>query len=218
MKTETLKKKSLLTVVLTLVTMVGEIYYGIVSNSMALTADGIHMGTHAAALFITYIFCCLALRYTDKADKMNAIGGNINAILLLLTGFAVIYESVGRFINPLTISFSEAILVTIIGMAVNVVCIMIMGGEGHHHNHQQEHHHHDDEKDENVNYKAAYLHIAADLMTSVLALVALFSGRYLGWVFLDPLMGIVGGVLILRWAFGLLKTSCKTIIACGSNA
>lgn len=149
---------------------------------------------------------------------MNAIGGNINAILLLLTGFAVIYESVGRFINPLTISFSEAILVTIIGMAVNVVCIMIMEGEGHHHNHQQEHRHHDDEKDENVNYKAAYLHIAADLMTSVLALVALFSGRYLGWVFLDPLMGIIGGVLILRWAFGLLKTSCKTIIACGSNA
>lgn len=218
MKTETLKKKSLLTVILTLVTMLGEIYYGIVSNSMALTADGIHMGTHAAALFITYIFCCLALRYTDKADKMNAIGGNINAILLLLTGFAVIYESVGRFINPLPISFSEAILVTIIGMVVNIVCIVIMEGKEHHHNCREKNHNHDAEKEENVNYKAAYLHIAADLMTSVLALIALFSGRYLGWVFLDPLMGIVGGVLILRWAFGLLKTSCKTIIACGSNA
>jgi len=217
MKTETLKKKSLITVILTLVAMVGEIYYGIVSNSMALTADGLHMGTHAAALFVTYLFCCLAMRYTDKADKMNAIGGNINAILLLLTGVGIIYESFSRFIHPLTISFFEAIVVTIIGMVVNVICILIMGNGGHNHHYQKIAHYHD-EKGENVNYKAAYLHIAADLMTSVLALVALFFGRYLGWVSLDPLMGIVGGVLILRWAFGLLKTSCKTIMACRVGA
>lgn len=212
MDNKTLKNKTFLVIVITLVTMALEIGFGIVSKSMALTADGFHMATHALALSITFVVCHIVSKCQDKEERLNALGGYTSAIFLGLTAVGIIYESAERFINPKDISFNEAILVTVIGLVVNVVCVLIMsdshGHHGHHHHHCEHHHEHK----ENLNFKAAYLHILADALTSVMAIVALLLGKYFGLVFLDPLIGIVGGIIILKWAIGLLKTSFKILI------
>ncbi|MBQ7304306.1 MAG: cation transporter [Alphaproteobacteria bacterium] len=208
MDNKTLKNKTLLVIIVTLVTMALEICFGIMSKSMALTADGFHMATHALALSITFVVCHIVAKHKDKEERLNAIGGYTSAIFLGLTALGIIYESAERFINPKSISFNEAILVTVIGLAVNVVCVLIMT-DSHHHGHNHCHHH---EHKENLNFKAAYLHILADALTSVMAIVALLLGKYFGLVFLDPLIGIVGGLIILKWAVGLLKTSFKILI------
>lgn len=212
MDNKTLKNKTFIVIVITLITMALEIGFGIISKSMALTADGFHMATHALALSITFIVCHIVSKHRDKEERLNAIGGYTSAIFLGLTAVGIIYESAERFINPKDIYFNEAILVTIIGLIVNVVCVWVMSdGQGHHHGHGHhcEHHH---EHKENLNFKAAYLHILADALTSVMAIFALLLGKYFGLVFLDPLIGIVGGIIILKWAIGLLKTSFKILI------
>ncbi len=193
--------------------MIAEIYYGIITHSMALTADGFHMGTHALALGITFIICVFAVKYQDKTEKFNALGGYTSAILLGFTSLAIIWESVERFFKPLSISFGEAVLVAVIGLVINVICVFVMGGN-HHHNHSchSEEHHHEHDEDENLNYKAAYLHILADALTSILAIGALLLGKYYGWVFLDPVIGILGGIIIAKWAVGLLLTSSKILL------
>lgn len=233
-----LKKRSMAVIIITIITMVAEIYFGIISHSMALTADGFHMGTHSIALLITFFCCILALKHEDKTDKLNALGGYTSAILLGFTSLGIIYESVERFINPLNISFSDAILVAVIGLIVNLLCVAVMGGHHvhfgcnsceHHHSkqpcencshdeHDHNHHHHcvhgGDEvvKGENLNFKAAYLHILADAFTSILAIVALVLGKYCGWAFLDPAMGVVGGLIIAKWAVDLLKSSSLVLL------
>ena len=206
-----LKNKSLLVVVITIITMIAEIYYGIISHSMALTADGFHMGTHALALGITFLVCIFAIKYQDKTEKFNALGGYTSAILLGFTSLAIIWESIERFFHPLNISFSEAILVAIIGLIVNLLCVLIMGGKHHHHEHNHCHKHHEKSED-NLNYKAAYLHILADALTSIFAICALILGKYLGWVILDPIIGILGGIIIAKWAIGLLISSSKILL------
>lgn len=209
-----LKNKTLIVIVITILTMIAEIYYGIITHSMALTADGFHMGTHALALGITFIICVFAVKYQDKTEKFNALGGYTSAILLGFTSLAIIWESVERFFKPLSISFGEAVLVAVIGLVINLICVFVMGGKHHHHNHSchsEEYHEHDDD-DENLNYKAAYLHILADALTSILAIGALLLGKYYGWVFLDPVIGILGGIIIAKWAVGLLLTSSKILL------
>lgn len=206
-----LKNKSLLVIVITIITMIAEIYYGIISHSMALTADGFHMGTHALALGITFLVCIFAIKYQDKTEKFNALGGYTSAILLGFTSLAIIWESIERFFHPLNISFSEAILVAIIGLIVNLLCVLIMGGKHHHHEHNHCHKHHEKSED-NLNYKAAYLHILADALTSIFAICALILGKYLGWVILDPIIGILGGIIIAKWAIGLLISSSKILL------
>ena len=210
-----LKKRTLLVIVITLITMIAEIYFGLITHSMALTADGFHMGTHALALVITFLVCIFALKFRNKTDKFNALGGYTSAILLGLTSLGIIWESVERFLKPLEISFGDAILVAVIGLVVNVLCVLIMG-DFHSHNHSHKSHHcHEHElehKDENLNYKAAYLHILADALTSVLAIGALFAGKYFGLVFLDPVIGILGGLIIAKWAVGLLISSSKILL------
>jgi cation diffusion facilitator family transporter len=193
---KTLKAKSFTVFVITLVTMAVEIYFGLVTNSMALLADGLHMGTHALVLGITCITCLLSSRFLEKSDKINTVGGKINAVFLLASAASIIYESVERFFDPLEISFSEAIFVALIGLAVNMVCMFIMKD----HDHGHEHNH-------NLNYKSAYVHIISDAMTSVFAILALFGGKYLGYTFLDSVMGVVGGLIILRWSMQLLFAS-----------
>lgn len=236
-----LKKRTMAVITITIITMVAEIYFGIVSHSMALTADGFHMGTHALALLITFICCILALKFEDKTNKFNALGGYTSAILLGFTSLGIIYESVERFFHPLNISFTDAILVAVIGLLVNLLCVAIMGGHHvhfncnsceHHHSHEHpcddcnldeahEHHHNhhcvhggkeDVEKGENLNFKAAYLHILADAFTSILAISALLLGKYLGLVFLDPAIGILGGCIIAKWAYDLLKSSSLVLL------
>ena len=194
--------------------MIAEIYFGIVSHSMALTADGFHMGTHALALAITFFVCIFAIKYQDKTDKINALGGYTSAILLGFTSIGIIYESVERFFKPLTISFGDAILVAVIGLVVNVICVLIMGDSHHHHHHAGcENHYNEEEKPkENLNYKAAYLHILADAFTSILAIGALLLGKYFGLVFLDPVIGILGGIIIAKWAIDLIKSSSKILL------
>ena len=203
-----LKKRTMAVIIITLITMAAEIYFGIISHSMALTADGFHMGTHALTLAITFIVCIFTIKYKDKTEKLNALGGYTSAILLGFTSLAIIYESVERFFKPLEISFTDAILVAVIGLVVNLICVMVMGGHHHHH----DCHHSHEKENENLNFKAAYLHILADAFTSILAIAALLLGKYFGLVFLDPCIGILGGLIIAKWAVDLIKSSSLILL------
>ncbi len=197
-KPQSLKTKSLIVLVITLLTMLVEIYFGIITNSMALTADGFHMGTHALAFGVTYIVCLLSIHFSNEATHIDFIGGKVNAIILLLSALGIIYESIERFFNPKQISFSEAILIAFIGLAINIACLFVIHGN---HEHAQ-----------NLNYKSAYFHILADALTSFLAIFALVIGKYYNCTWLDSIMGIVGGILILKWSYQLLtlkkQSSC----------
>lgn len=211
MDNKKLLKKTQLVILVTVLTMVAEIYFGFITNSMALLADGFHMGTHAFALLITVIVCYFAIKFKNKEEKFNALGGYTSAILLGLTSIGIIYESVERFIHPLEITFKDAILVAIIGLIINALCILLMGDEHHHHHnhvHNCDHHEH-----ENLNYKAAYMHILADAFTSILAIGGLLLGKYFGLVFLDPIIGLMGGIVIAKWAIDLLKKSGKILLS-----
>jgi cation diffusion facilitator family transporter len=211
-----LRKRTITVIIITLLMMIAEIFYGIITNPMSLTADGIHMGTHVLAFIITLVACIYGIKHPDKSEKMNALGGYTSAIILGFTAFAIIGESLGRFYHPLDINFSEAIFIAVIGLIVNLVCIFIIGENNHVHNHKCHHschcvsEHHD--SDENLNFKAAYFHILSDILTSVMAIAALILGKYFGLVFLDPVIGIFGGVIIARWTVDLLKTSSKILL------
>ena len=192
--------------------MVVEIVIGYVTHSMALFADGWHMGTHAFALSITFITYVLIrkLKFSDKfafgTGKFSTLSGFASSILLGLTGILIIFESINRIVNPLNICFNEAIIIAIIGLIVNSVCILIMGGHQHHIGHKHNHEH------EDYNFKSAYMHILADAMTSVFAISALFAGKYLGWIALDPIVGFLGGTVICIWAYNLIKSTTAILI------
>lgn len=197
------ERKTMAVIILTFVTMGVEISTGIVTGSMALLADGWHMGTHAMALGITWFAYIMARRYGKSSTfsfgtgKFGILAGYTSALFLGATAIYMLVESTIRFLNPVNIGFNEAIIVAIIGLLVNILSVwMLHGNEDHHHDHHHDH-----------NLKAAYLHVLADALTSVLAIIALLAGKYFGLVFLDPVMGLVGGVLIGSWAWGLLKSS-----------
>lgn len=199
------EKKTLIVIIFTLITMIAEIFFGIISNSMALLADGCHMGTHAFALTIAFLAYVFIEKIQDcknceiVSEKISAFAGYTSSLFLLLTAFWIIYESFDRIFHPLKISFNEAIFVAIIGLIVNFVCIFIMEfGNKHEH--------------EDYNFKAAYFHILTDALTSILAIVALIAGKYFGLFFLDYVMGFVGGALILRWSIGLIKDTSKILL------
>lgn len=206
------EKRTLTVIILTLITMAAEIVIGYITHSMALFADGWHMGTHAFALtitFLTYVFIRkleTSDRFAFGTGKFSTLSGFASSILLGLTGIAIIFESVDRVFNPLSISFNEAIIVAIIGLIINSACILIMGGHSHHHHHHSEHEH------EDFNYKSAYMHILADAMTSIFAITALIAGKYLGLGILDPIVGIIGGSVICIWAYNLIKSTSGILI------
>jgi cation diffusion facilitator family transporter len=206
--------RSLVVSIITLITMGAEISFGLLSGSMALLADGIHMGTHAVALFITVLAYFLARRnranpsFSFGPGKIGVLGGYTNALLLGGTAIFMVYEAVRRLLHPETIHFDSAIVVAIIGLAVNLICAFILKGSGGHQHAQ--HHGHDDS-----NLKAAFLHVVADALTSVLAIGALLVGKYFGWSFLDAAVGILGAILILRWAFGLIRESGAVLLDFG---
>ena len=197
---------------LTLSAMFAEIIAATLFGSMALLADGWHMGTHAAAFCITLF----AYRYAKKhaqsgkysfgAGKVSVLGGFTSAIALGIVAIAMFVESIHRLFNPETIQFNEAIMVAILGLTVNVASIFLLHDDHHHHHHEHDHHDHHHHHDHNL--KAAYMHVLADTLTSVLAIVALFVGKYLGWHWLDAAMGIVGGLVIGKWTWGLLQQTC----------
>ena len=227
--TEGNEKKALKVIWLTAATMIGEVIAGMLTGSMALLADGWHMATHALALGVTYFAYVMARRYSGAArfslgtGKFGVLAAYTSALFLGATAAVMVIESVDRFFNPLSIAFNEAIVVAVIGLAVNLFSIRLLGDgdHGHHHDHNHgdhDHHHGDHDHDHNhspsrdQNLRAAYLHVAADALTSVLAIIALLSGKYLGWGFLDPVMGLVGAGLIFRWAWGLARSSALVLV------
>ncbi len=210
------ERKTLMVVLLTACMMVVEIAAGYLFGSMALLADGWHMGTHVAALSISIFAYRYARRHADNpmysfgTGKVSALGGFASAIALAVVALMMAIESVERLLVPQTIRFDEAILVAIIGLVVNLVSAWLLhGGHGHHHHesHQHQAHHHHDH-----NLRAAYLHVIADALTSLLAIVALFTGKYFGWVWMDAVMGLVGAVLITRWGYGLLVETSAVLL------
>ena len=216
--------RTLIVVILTAATMVLEIAAGMAYGSMALLADGLHMASHAAALGISMFAYVYARRHASDqrfsfgTGKVNSLAGFTGAILLAVFALAMAWESVDRLIAPVAIAFDQAILVAVLGLLVNGISVAILGhghedelhDRGQHHGHDPPGHagRHDH------NLRAAYLHVLADALTSVLAIAALVSAKYFGLLWLDPAMGIVGAALIARWSIGLVgrqAASCSTI-------
>ena len=212
------EKRTLIVVGLTLVMMVWEIAAGLIYGSMALLADGLHMGSHATALGIAafaYAYArknAASSRFSFGTGKVNALGGFTGAVLLAGFALFMVVESIDRFIHPVTISFDGAIFVAIIGLIVNGVSAWILGDDhDHSHAHQEDDSHHSHDHHDH-NRRAAYFHVLADALTSLLAIVALLAGKYAGWNWMDPAMGIVGAILITRWSWGLLKATSGILL------
>jgi cation diffusion facilitator family transporter len=215
LKNEKGERRTQYVLILTAITMLAEIIAGISFGSMALLADGWHMATHVAAFLITIY----AYRYARKhagdpafsfgTGKVGVLGGFASAIALAVVALVMLAESLQRIIDPQGIQFNAAIGVAALGLFINVVSAVLLkdsGGHDHGHGHHNHDHHHDH------NLRAAYIHVIADALTSVLAIVALLAGKYIGWNWLDPTMGIVGAIIITRWSFGLLKQTCPILL------
>jgi len=213
-------KRTLWVVALTLVMMVGEITAGYITGSMALLADGFHMATHAGALGIAVAAYGYAKRhasnkrYSFGTGKVGDLGGFASALILGVVSLAVGIESVMRLLQPTEVQFGTATLIAIVGLIVNIVSALLLGhGHSHDHDHDHDHDHHGHGHHGNDNnLKSAYFHVVADALTSVLAIVALLAGRYLGWVWLDPVMGIVGAIVIARWAWSLMGVTASVLL------
>jgi cation diffusion facilitator family transporter len=190
--------------------MVAEIIAGSVFGSMALLADGWHMGTHVAAFLITiyaYRYARIHARdpsYTFGTGKVGVLGGFASAVALAVVALVMLVESLHRIIEPQSIQFNAAMGVAAIGLFINIMSAFLLK-EDHTHHHRHDHHH-------DHNLKAAYLHVLADALTSLLAIVALLAGKYFGWNWLDPIMGIVGAIIITRWSYELLKKTSPVLL------
>jgi cation diffusion facilitator family transporter len=223
------ERRTWLVVALTAAMMVAEIVGGTVFGSMALVADGWHMSTHAGALAIAALAYRFARRHAEDAyfgfgtGKLGDLAGYSSAIILAVIALLIGYESALRLLTPVSIGFDQAIAIAVIGLAVNLGSAWLLrddhapGDHGpdhhaaghhspagpHHHNHRHQHDH---------NLRAAYLHVVADALTSVLAIAALLAGRFYGWVWMDPLMGVVGAAVIAHWSAGLLRASGAVLL------
>lgn len=214
-------------VILTAAMMVGEIIVGFSTGSMALLADGFHMATHAGALGVAAAAYAYAKRhsanerFTFGTGKVGELAGFASALILLMVALGIAFASVMRLANPVEVAFGEATIVAVIGLAVNIASAFLLSGSPNHdHGHDHAHvhddhghhhgHHHGHGQDNNM--RAAYFHVLADALTSVLAIVALLAGRYLGWVWLDPVMGIVGAIVISRWSWTLVRDTSAVLL------
>jgi cation diffusion facilitator family transporter len=225
------ERRTWLVVALTLVMMVGEIVAGSLFGSMALLADGWHMGTHAAALGIAAFAYRFARRhignthFTFGTGKFGDLAAFSSAIILGMIAIQIAYESMVRFVSPVPISYGEAIAVAVLGLCVNLVSAWLLReSHDHHHGHAHDHdlddddehdhdgHHHHGHHHHDNNLRAAYVHVMADAATSVLAIAALLVAMYSGWVWADPVVGLIGSVVIASWAFGLIKASGSVLL------
>lgn len=213
-------KRTLWVVALTVVMMVGEIAAGYITGSMALLADGFHMATHAGALGIAAAAYAFARKHSENSaysfgtGKVGDLGGFASALILGLISLGIGVESVMRLLEPTQVQFGMATLIAVIGLLVNVVSALLLAGSGHDHGHGHghSHDHHGHSHGEDNNLRSAYVHVLADAVTSVLAIVALLAGKYLGWVWLDPVMGIVGAIVIARWAWSLMRDTASVLL------
>lgn len=231
------ESRTQLVIVITATMMVIEIAAGVLFGSMALLADGLHMASHAVALGINAYAYVYARRHARDASysfgtgKVNTLGGFTGAVLLAAFALLMASESVQRLVAPISIAFNQAIWVAVLGLVVNGVSMLILGHHDHEHSHDKhEHddHHHDDDQHEHEheherghgdargahdhNLASAYLHVLADALTSLLAIIALLAAKYFGLTWMDPFMGLVGAVLVARWSLGLLKTTTAVLL------
>lgn len=205
-------------VILTAVMMVGEIAAGYLTGSMALLADGFHMATHAGALGVAALAYAYARRHArDPAfsfgtGKVGDLAGFASACALGIVAAGIGVESAFRFFQPVQVAFLEATGVAVLGLAVNIVSALLLSG-GHDHGHAHHHgHHHEHPHGGDNNLRSAYLHVLADALTSVLAIAALLCGRFAGWTWMDPAMGIVGALVIARWSWSLMHDTAAVLL------
>lgn len=214
------KRNTLYATIFTFVTMIVEIAGGYYYNSMALMADGWHMSSHVLALGMAYLAYVYANKYVNDfrfnfgTYKIEVLGAYTSAILLLVVAFFMVFHSVERIFNPTQIAYKEAIIIAILGLVVNLICAWLLKDDHHHHHHgHEEHHHsHDHNHHHDMNLKAAYVHVLTDALTSVFAIFALIGGMLWGADWLDPIMGIVGSILVFIWGIKLIKESSKILL------
>jgi cation diffusion facilitator family transporter len=235
------ERRTLVVIIITALMMLAEIVAGLAFGSMALFADGIHMGSHMLGLGISFLAYIYARRYAHSQQfsfgtgKVNALAGYSSAIFLVIIALFMGYESIHRMINPVTIEYNQAILVAIIGLVVNGASMVILGEKQHTHDPVEEHEQAQDHSDpahaqdhshahkkENIehthatgadhNLKAAYLHVLTDALTSVLAIIALLGAKYFKLNWMDPLMGMVGAILVIRWSMGLIQGTIRVLL------
>lgn len=211
------QKRTRWAITLTTVMMVVEIVAGVAFGSMALLADGWHMSTHVAAFAITLFAYRYARKHANTGKftfgpgKVTVLGGFASAIALAGVAIVMAVESVIRIVTPEKIYYNQAILVAVVGLIINAICAVLLHHSPHHHgdahhDHDHDHDHHDH------NLKAAYMHVIADALTSVLAIAGLLTAKYFNWVLMDPLMGIVGAAVITKWAYGLLRQTSPILL------
>jgi cation diffusion facilitator family transporter len=214
------ERRTIIVVVITAIMMVVEIAAGLVYGSMALLADGLHMASHAVALGIA----AFAYRYARKhaADprfsfgtgKVNALAGYSGAVLLGVFAIGMAGESLERLVNPIEIAIDQALIVAVLGLLVNGASVFILG-LGDHHGHGHDHgdgHGDGHEHRHDHNLRSAYLHVLADALTSLLAIGALLAAKFFGQSWLDPVMGVVGAILVAKWSTGLLRQSGRVLL------
>lgn len=216
-------RRTLWVVALTAAMMVAEIAAGYLTGSMALLADGFHMATHAGALGVAAAAYAYAKRHAHSpafsfgTGKVGDLAGFASAMVLGLIAFAIGVESVLRLFQPITVAFGEATIIAVVGLGVNIVSAFLLSGGHHEHGHGHGHDHHNGNDHGHAhagdnNLRSAYVHVLADALTSALAIAALLAGRYLGWTWMDPAMGIVGAVVIARWSWTLMRDTAAVLL------
>jgi cation diffusion facilitator family transporter len=218
------EKNTLRVAILTAVMMVVEIAGGWYYNSMALLADGWHMSSHTVALGLSVFAYACARKYAHDPRfsfgtwKIEVLGGYTSAIFLVMVAGLMIYQSLERLIAPTPIHYNQAIAIAIVGLLVNLVSAWLLK-DGHHHHHDHTHGHddHAHHGHHDLNLRSAYMHVLADAATSVLAIIALFGGKLWGISWLDPVMGLVGAVLVSVWAYSLLRDTGRVLLDAEMN-
>lgn len=230
------ERNTLWAIILTVSMMIAEIAGGLLFGSMALLADGWHMSSHALALGLSLAAYMAARKLSERPQftfgtwKIEILGGYTSALFLLAIAGLMMYHSVERLLNPATIEYNQAIFVAILGLTVNLICAWLLKDDHHHHHHGHSHgHSHDNDHSDahdhdhnhshnhehghhDLNLRAAYIHVITDAITSLLAIFALIGGKFWGADWLDPVMGIVGSILVTVWAVGLLRETSRVLL------
>ena len=222
---EKAERRTWAVIVLCSVMMIAEIIGGALFGSLALIADGLHMSTHAGALLLAALAYTYARKYANDRNftfgtgKFGDLAGYTSAIVLAVIALLIGYEAVSRLFNPVPISFNEAIPIAVLGLAVNIASVWLLSG-GHHHGHSHDHshgHHHEHEAEHGAhhrdnNMRAAVIHVLADAGVSVLVIIGLLLARAFGWIWMDPLAGLIGALVIANWSVGLLRDTGSILL------